>query len=339
MAAPNLEQAVAFFSVTNSRYFPGCVALLNSLRLTGHDHDLVFGDCGLTREQRALLDSESRLVHLDADGARDPVLLKCFPAELGFEGVVVIIDSDMIVTDSLNEVLTFAARGMICAVVDPEADRRFPEWETLFGLAQPPRHQEYVSSGFVAWSTVHWPQLLGRWRELCERVPAQATLAHGAANSEALSQGDQDALNALLMTEVPPEALHLLADEERPVWRNTRVRVLEESTLACEFDGHRTKLLHADGSSKPWQPRVWWRIRHDAYVRLLRRLLFANDAAVPLSRRDVPIWLRPGLVGTACLSGLDHINGMTSFLLRRRTARYLAMHGRGIRRRRDARAR
>ena len=333
------RQAAAFFAVTNSRYFPGSVALLNSLRLTGHDHELVFGDCGLTHHQRALLASESHLVHIDDDGARDPVLLKTFPAGLGFEGLVVIIDSDMIVTDSLNEVLTLAARGMICAFVDPEADRRFPEWETLFGLAQPPREQEYVSSHFATWSTVHWPQLLGRWRELCERVPPEATLAHGAANNEALSQGDQDALNAVLMTEVPREALHLLADEERPVWRNTRVRVLEESTLTCEFDGHRTKLLHADGSRKPWQSRVWWRIRHDAYVRLLRRLLFANDVAVSVSRRDVPIWLRPGVVGTACLSSLDHINGMTSFLFRRRTARYLAMHGRGLRRRLDARAR
>ena len=182
---------------------------------------------------------------------------------------------------------------MICAFVDPEADRRFPEWEILFGLAH---HR-------VSRNTFRRVSLPGR-RSIGHSSSAagvnsqsecrlQATLAHGAANNEALSQGDQDALNAVLMTEVPREALHLLADEERPVWRNTRVRVLEESTLTCEFDGHRTKLLHADGSRKPWQSRVWWRIRHDAYVRLLRRLLFANDVAVSVSRRDVPICLGP----------------------------------------------
>ena len=331
------DTRAVFYAVTNAGYFPATVALLNSLRLTGHQHEVVFGDCGLTADQRARLAPHGRLVDIPDGPDRDPLLLKSFAYSLDVEGVVATIDSDMIVTGDLSDTLALSARGSVCAWIDPEDYRCFPEWEQLFGLAEPPRRQDYISTGFVCWSAERWPRLLGRWRELCERIPVGATLAQGATNADAFAQGDQDALNALLMTEVPPEALLPLRADERPVWRNTEVEVHDATTLTCSIDGHPPKLLHADGSRKPWQARTWWRVRNDAYVRLFRRLLFSEDVVVRALPSEVPLWLRPGLLGTTCLRILDSINSVTSFVFRRRTTRYVARHAKVFRRRLRAR--
>ena len=48
------EPAVAFYAVTGRDFF-GAVALLNSLRLLGHDEPLLVVDCGMTARQRELL--------------------------------------------------------------------------------------------------------------------------------------------------------------------------------------------------------------------------------------------------------------------------------------------
>jgi hypothetical protein len=329
----------SFFAVATDRYFPGAAGMLNSLRITGHDHEVVFGARGLRPDQRVRLERHSRIVEISPGEARDPVLLKSFPHALDISGVLAFIDSDMIVTGDLTPALELAAEGKICAFADPEVDRHFPEWEALFALNDHPRVQEYITTNFVAWSQSHWPNLLGRWRELCERIPPGVTLGHGAPNTNPLAQGDQDALNALLMSEVPREALAILPDEERPAWRITQVRVVDERTLTCRFDGHVPKLLHADGSRKPWQTRAWWRVRNDAYVRLLRRVLFADDAPVSVDESEVPIWLRPTRRGRSCLRSLNTINAVTSFVFRGRVTRYLAKHVKVARRNLRARRR
>jgi hypothetical protein len=333
LRAGNRPQIEAhFFAVANDGYFPAAAAMLNSLRLTGHDHEVVFGDCGLQDDQRARLEAHSRIVEIPAGERRDPTLLKSFPHAFDVDGVLVFIDSDMIVTDDLTPVLELAADGKICAFADPELDRRFEEWGELFGLSHELRPQEFISAGFVAWSHSHWPNLLGRWRELCEQIPPGATLGHGATNLNPLAQGDQDALNALLMSEIPRDAVVMLPDDERPVWRTTQVRVVDARTLACRLDGHATKLVHADGSRKPWQTRMWWRVRNDAYVRLFRRLIFADDAVVSVEPAEVPIWLRPTTLGTSCLQALNAVNAVTSFVFRRRATRYIAKHVKAARR-------
>jgi hypothetical protein len=326
-----------FFAVTNDGYFPAAAAMLNSLRITGHDHEIVFGDCGLRADQRARLEPHSMIVEIPAAETRDPTLLKSFPHVLDVHGVLVFIDSDMIVTDDLGPVLELAAEGRICAFGDPELDRRFPEWVDLFDLSAPLREQRFISAGFLAWSHAHWPGLLARWRELCERIPPGATLAHGATNRDPFAQGDQDALNALLMSEVPLEAVAILPDAERPVWLTTQVRIVNERALACRFGEAVPKLIHADGSRKPWQTRMWWRVRNDAYVRFFRRLVFADDAIVSVEPPEVPIWLRPTRLGTACLHLLNLMNAVTSFVFRRRVTKYIAKHVKAARRELKAR--
>jgi hypothetical protein len=107
--------AATFYTIANARYFPGLVALLNSLRLTGHDQELVVLDEGLTAEQRAHLDPVVRLVELPEERLGHPALAKPYPHLLDPTGVVTLIDSDIIVTRSLAPALADAAAGKIAA--------------------------------------------------------------------------------------------------------------------------------------------------------------------------------------------------------------------------------
>ena len=52
----------SFYCVADQRYFPGAVALVNSIRLVGHREPIVLLDCGLTPAQRRLLEPEVELV-------------------------------------------------------------------------------------------------------------------------------------------------------------------------------------------------------------------------------------------------------------------------------------
>ncbi|NJQ96832.1 MAG: hypothetical protein HC784_02240 [Hydrococcus sp. CSU_1_8] len=100
------DRNVTFTPFSDARYFPGVVALLNSLRLTGHQHRLVILDCGLTPNQRESLQTHCTLFEMPKVLASNPTLFKPFPNLLNPTGTVVIIDSDMIVTRSLQKHLS-----------------------------------------------------------------------------------------------------------------------------------------------------------------------------------------------------------------------------------------
>jgi hypothetical protein len=289
-------QGYAFYTVCNSSYFPGVVALLNSLRLTGHSERLFVLDVDLRPEQRMRLEDHCTLIPLDAQDGINPLLLKGYPDAIGVDDVAVIIDSDVIVTGSLIPTIELARAGQICAYPDADDDRWFSEWQHLFSLAAPPRRQTYVNSGFIVFSTTHWPTLLGRWRELSEAIPTSATRAGGANKGTPFWDGDQDALNALLMSEVPAEAIHLLPRDEAPTHPRDRVvvTVQDERRLICTCRGTRTTLLHAAGNPKPWQVRRSAVTHVDCFARLLPRVLFADDVVLRASKRDVPLGCRPG---------------------------------------------
>jgi hypothetical protein len=286
------SEPARFFTVADAGFYPGVVALLNSLRLTGHAQELVVLDAGLARAQRRALGEHATIAELPAGTDRHPVALKAYPAVLGAGGTVVVIDSDMIVAASLEPYLAPAAAGRVCAFPDPPWSRArwFAEWELLFGLAAPPRRQTYVNTGFVAVSTAHRPELLRRWWEVCNRIPRERVF-RGEVLSEPFYAGDQDALNAVLMSEVPADALEVL-----PEYASYRERVVveDEVTLACSFEGRPQAILHEALRPKVWHPRGWRRLRANAYVRLLPRVLFADDVALRLDPSAVPYWLRPG---------------------------------------------
>ncbi|HXY94812.1 MAG TPA: hypothetical protein VEP49_20280 [Acidimicrobiia bacterium] len=288
---------VRFFSVTDAEHYLGLVAMVRSLRLQGHRDALTVLDVGLTAEQRRALPAGVHAVHrTEADG-RHPFLLSPFAALLDHRGTVVVIDSDVIVTASLAPVLADAQRGQVCAAPDRLPDRWFAEWESLFELGAPLRRQVYVNAGFVAFDTAHHPDLLARWWKCCDGLVGRAEV--GMPRSDPRSLLDQDALNALLMSEVGAERLSFLAAETAIQGRTrlARTRVVDRRRLACRYEGHATVLLHAIGNPKPWQREAQPALRRTAYVLCLRELL----ARRPPATEYAPAWLRPGSAGRAAL--------------------------------------
>jgi hypothetical protein len=289
--------------------FLGLVAMVKSLRRQGHDEPVTVLDLGLSAAQRDLLQNDVDLVRLPDVDRRHPFFLAPYPFLLDAAGTVVIIDADVIVTQTLEPVLTAAARGMLCAAPDLVPDRWFAEWQSIFGLERAPRRGVYVNAGFVAFSTDHLPDLLRRWWECCDGLAASHSWPLPAADP--VGYLDQDALDAILMSEVPEARLRLLPED----WaiqgsdRLARTTVVDRRRLACRFEGRPTVLLHAVRPGKPWQPAAQRDLRRTAYLICLRELLVGHDApAVP--RAMAPAWLRPGVVSAATMRALFAMRSM-----------------------------
>lgn len=298
-----------FYTVTDARFFPGTVALMNSLRLTGNRGELVVLDLGLTSPQRTLLGRHATLVEPREGIHQHPMLYKCFPYLLDPRGVIVMIDSDMIVTRKLDYEVRLAEEGKICLFADEDRARArwFAEWETLLGLGAPARRQAYRNAGFVAFSVEHWPWLLSRWWNANQCIPGDVVFTPGGAGHP-LWAGDQDALNAILMSEVPKEAVPELDTIGLLPGELAQGRIVSERTLECSFRGRPVSLLHYTGSPKPWEARAWTRVRADAFVRLLARVLYADDVPLRLQPDTGPWWLRQTLRGRTALGLLSVVN-------------------------------
>lgn len=304
--------ALSYYTVSNHAYFVGTVALLNSLRLTGNHGELVVLDAGLTADERATLARRATVVEMPEN--RDhPWLLKPFPHLFGASGLIVMIDSDIIVTGSLAELATLAEEGKICvypAWTREARGRWFPEWEQMLGLRAPLRRQEWVHDGIVVFDCARWPGLLERWWEVC-----------GAGRSEELStsgwgfNGDADALNALLMSELPADAVAVRPEGEEVFAGD--VRIDDIRSLRCSVGGRPARVIHVPDRPKPWEPLGWSRRGGGVYLRLMRRLLFADGAVLALHPRDVPLLLRPGLGARLALSALGALTAVTVAVARR----------------------
>jgi hypothetical protein len=315
-----------FFTVSDAGFFVGTLALLNSLRLSGNRGKLVVVDRGLTEEQRSRLEAAAAVVAPpDAVAGAHPLAGKPPADLLGASGIVVLIDSDMLVTRSLQAELDEARRGKLVVFPDHEVtrERRFEEWQALFELAAPPRAQRYVNAGFLAFSLDDWPGFLERWRRACERIPTAEIMRDPRSPFYA---SDQDALNAILMSEVAADRIAI-----RPEWHSVHpdglieTEVVDERTLRCRLRGEETALLHFSLRPKVWQRRGAGRVhRDDAYLRLLPRVLFARDVAVRAQPRQVPIWARPR--GRPFVHALHYLNRVR-FLLGRKEVRLSAVRG------------
>ncbi len=317
-----------FYTISDSRFFSGTVALLNSLRLTGNTGELVVLDRGLTRDQRARLGTCATIADLPEERLGSVVTLKAFPFLLKATGTIAIIDSDMIVTQSLDSILADASRGQICLFPDHASDRSrwFAEWQDVFELGAPPAHRTYLNTGFVALSTEHWPSLLKRWWDACVLIPSDRIFA---TEDSPFRDGDQDALNAILMSEVPEAAI-----AELPEWGQVhpdallRVRIADAQLLRCVLDDRPVIILHHSLRPKGFHRDGWRRVRvADAYIRLLPRVLFADDVELQLERGDVPIWVTDRPSGTLALRSIDAFNRVAVAVsrgwhaIRRRTPR------------------
>lgn len=303
-----MSDPVTFYTVSDASYFPGTIALLNSLRLTHNDGDLVVLDRGLTATQRKRLEAHATVVELPIQTPASPHVYKAFPHLLSMNGIVVVIDSDMIVTGSLDAATSSAAEGRICVFPDAPwgRNRWFAEWHEALDLRAPLRRQEYVNTGFVAVSAARWSWLLARWWEVCERIPPEQVLSSA---DQPFWTADQDAFNALLASEVPQEAIEILP-EHAAAYPEEQVRLeVDTRTLRSTLDGEPVTILHHVLVPKVWQPRGWLRLRRDAYVRLLPRLLFADDVPLRLDWDEVPFWLRPTQRARSAARILDLAHG------------------------------
>jgi hypothetical protein len=293
-----MADPATFYTVSEAGFFPGTVALLNSLRLTGHRERLVVLDAGLTSSQRERLAEHATLVEVPAGMA--PTTLKPFASRVGASGTIAFIDSDMIVTASLAPALALADRGKICLFPDPPIDRGrwFAEWEEAFSLAAAPRHQTYLNAGFVAFSTEHWPDLLERWWKACSVIPADRVFTE---ENQLFRDGDQDALNAILMSEFPPGAVAVLPEDGELFANDSDEAVIvDETGLVCLNHGKTVSIVHQTMQPKAWGCSGWRRIRQwpeDVFTRLLPRVLLAEDVDLRLQAHELPWWLRPNAPG------------------------------------------
>jgi hypothetical protein len=274
-------QAGAFYTVADSAYFLGAVALVNSLRLAGHAEPIVVLDSGLEPHQRELLERESTLV--PAPPAKHPMYVKWFVMLEHPSEVMAFVDADMAVVRSLEPLLELAAADKVVAFEDLNPARYQPEWAELVG--HPVERRTYVNSGFLA--------LRGR-RNLLERLhDAQQRITQGpvaGTGRRPFKFPDQDVLNAVLGAYVAQDETAVVERRLAPVQPFSRLRLVDAQALDLRYpDGAQPYLLH-HLYAKPWLERT----PTNPYTRILPRLLLGTD--VPLRPRveDVPWRLRPG---------------------------------------------
>ena len=293
-------------------YFLGVVALLNSLRITGNTMPLLVLDTGMEAWQRELL-----AAHCEISPARPgvaPYLQKPNAASLSGADITVFLDSDIIVTGPLTSMVEAAASGKVAIFTNQEDDQRwFAEWHELFALRAPLRRAPYMNSGAVALSRVQLPDLLPRWAELCERMVGEPVMSLATTGRDyPFWLADQDALNALLQSEVPADSVVCFEPPGMILGPTdlSRTAVDDLASLACSWGGQPVTLLHAVGLVKPWQRRARRELRRTAYLACLRRALSGPDLELRVPTRHLPLWLRPGLSATAAawvLHGYDAV--------------------------------
>lgn len=292
--------AVTGFTIADREYFVGLVAMLTSLRRQGHDFPVVILDLGLTAPQREILERDfgARAVQLPEAAGRHPHLLGPFAHLLDPTGIVVYLDADLFVTRPFDDLLAAAADGKVCAVTDLASGRWFAEWEQALSLGHPVRREAYVNLGCVVFSTEHFPDLLDHWWDGCARLAE--TFEFPTAESEPFAFADQDVLNALLLSEVPAERRLTLPLQVQPMrWQQlARTEVTDLRTFACTFDGRPTAFLHPVVRPKPWQHQWHRTLYGSGYERCLREVVATSPAAVRVAGAPLPLWLRPGRMGT-----------------------------------------
>ena len=280
--------SAAFYCVADSRYFLGAVGLVNSLRLVGHREPIHLLDCGLDDEQRRLLEPEVTLV--GAPEHAPPTLLKTIAPLAHPADVMVLIDTDLIVTRRLEEPIADAA-GAGWSRFRNDTERHVPEWGELLDLG-PVRTQPYVSFALVAFDRALGTEVLRLLSERQARIDFERTYWRERRITEyPLLYADQDVLNAILASRVEPDRLLALDQALAPLPPFTGLRVVDERALRCAYaDGVEPYVVH-HWLAKPWLEPT----HHGVYSRLLRRLLVGEELAIKVPERLIPLRFRAGL--------------------------------------------
>ena len=304
-----MPASAAFYCVTDSRYFLGAVATLNSLRLLGHREPVYVLDCGLTSHQRELLSPHATLV--PAPEHAPPWLLKTVAPLAHPADVMVLIDADIIVTRPLSELIEQAAEPRVIAI-ENDTDRFVPEWGELLGLGGV-RRQPYVSSGLVFCGQPLGREVLSLMGALQDRVDFDRSFWRGNDPAYAFLYGDQDVLNAVLASDrVERKQLVALANRLVPNPPFQGVRVLDRDTLRCAHrDGTELYALH-NFYRKPWLVRT----RSNPYSRLMTRVLLEPDVELRLDASELPLRLRSGPMAQVARVAVDIGIGVPAYIHR-----------------------
>ena len=306
MVAGNPQDArTQFFTMGDAGYFLGAVALVNSLRLVGHDEPITFLDLGLLPRQRDLLATECTMVDVEPGVRRHPYAYQPYAHVVQPSGVCVIVDSDVIVLRRLTSLIDAARAGRIAAYPD-RVERCFPEWREIFDLTCPLHPgSTYVNSGLVAFDAARHRAFLARWWSLCGQLEVEPR----ASPDRSTAFADQDALNALLMSEYAKDACVMPAAElSLGVQQLATTHVDNVAAMVCNRDGARVSALHTVSPPKPWTREARFMLRRGAYVTCLRRCLVGPDLAIEVDRAELPSWLRPGRLASTESFALQHLS-------------------------------
>jgi hypothetical protein len=282
----------AFYCVADARYFLGAVGLINSLRLVGHDDPIYLLDCGLSAEQRELLERHATVV--PAPSGIPPWLLKTILPRTNPAAVRVLIDADILVTRPLSELIETASRGRILAF-ESRLDGFVPEWGELLDLG-PIRRRRYLSSAVVVLGGPVGEEVLALWDDRQSRVEFEQTHWRRSVPGYPFPYADQDVLNAVLASELAAGRVDTLAYRLSPTPPFEGLEVADEVTLRCAYeDGAETYAVHYCLDTKPWLEPTHDRV----YSHLLRRCLLGGDVAVRVAEADLPWRLRSGPLAAA----------------------------------------
>jgi hypothetical protein len=279
-----------FYSVADRAYFPGLVALLNSLRLVGHQEPLFVVDAGLTDRQRERLAPYVTVLPAPVGDAA-VLLAPAGPLQQGAD-VAVLVDADIVVLRSVSDVVDTARSGRVTGFLnDPPNDRRsFPEWGPGLGVGEI-RPQPYLNAGLIAVPSSLQPRLLLPWTELQRKVDTAGTRYGGARLTDPFYFADQDVLNALLSSRFGAGEVAVLEHRLAPHPPFAGLRLIDAWSLCCRYDdGVMPYLLHHT-MNKPWLRAT----RATVYSRLLTRLLLGDDVTIRLSPGELPARLREGI--------------------------------------------
>jgi hypothetical protein len=276
----------AFYCVSDDRYFPGAVAMINSLRLLGHAEPVFVLDCGLSAEQRGLLAPHATLVAAPREAP--PWLLKTVAPLRHPATVMVLIDADIVVTRPLGELIDRAAEPCVVAI-ENDVDRHVPEWGELLELGEV-RRQPYVSTGLVFMGRAVGERVLRLMGELQGRVNFDHTFWRANVPDYPFLYGDQDVFNAILASRVERDLLVALPNRFAPNPPFKGLRVIDERTLrVAHRDGTEPYAVH-HFATKPWLEPT----HHGVYSKLLRRLLTGPGVAMTIEEEKLPLRMRSG---------------------------------------------
>jgi len=287
-----MANSSAFYCVTNRVHFLGTVALLNSIRLVGHQDPFFVLDCGLAANQRTLLEPHVTLVPAPATPLAR--LVKWFaPLEHPADRMI-LLDSDVIAARPLTELIERAEGGVLVGFADDRPERFFAAWGEVLETKLLRRHT-YLNSGFFVLPGNPGLTVLQLLRTVQLRIAAERPwMTRISQADEPFYYPDQDAWNAVFNGLLRPDQLSVLEHRLAPFAPFKDIRVADERTLRCSYaDGTEPFLLH-HVNQKPWLDST----TPNVYSQLLPRLLLESDVELRLPAQLVPLRLKKGSVAT-----------------------------------------